>query len=166
MRSLTKILFAIISGIAVFWITAPDIITSLIHGLPKNSLQLTITPNEQHFHFSHSATGTAWLLWIVILLVGWKTKRWGKRQLQVGAVAGFFGALPFISCMNLGMTSIYRISHRWDWVDFLLVICVALVIQAKLMLWHYWWRLITLKSKTKTRCCQPGVEDRRLIAHK
>lgn len=166
MRSFSKILFAIISGIAVLWITAPDIITSLIHGLPKNSVQLNITPNEQHFHFSHSATGTAWLLWIVILLVGWKTKRWGKRQLQIGAVAGFFGALPLMSFINLGVTSLMRITHRWDWIEVLLVILAVLVIQAKLTVWRYWWRLAIIEPKTKTRCWQPGVEDRRLTANK
>lgn len=146
MRSFSKILFAIISGIAVLWITAPDIITSLIHGLPKNSVQLSITPNEQHFHFSHSATGTAWLLWIALLIIGWKMKRWGKRQLQLGAAAGLFGALPLIAFINLEVTSLMRIIRRWDWLEFLLVILAAIVLAAKVTIWRYWWRLAILRT--------------------
>ena len=149
MRSFSKILFAIISGIAVLWITAPDIITSLIHGLPKNSVQLSITPNEQHFHFSHSATGTAWLLWIVLLIIGWKTKRWGKRQLQLGAVAGLFGALPLISIINLEVTSLMRVMRRWDWIEVLLVILAAIVLAAKVTIWSYWWRLAILRTSAR-----------------
>lgn len=142
MRSILRIILIILTFIAAVWMTASDVFMHVIHGLPKNSIQFTSTSTEQHFHFSHSATGTAWLLWIAILLGGWLTKRWGKKQFQLGIVVGILGTLPLLPFMNIGSKSIGNISHRFDIVDVLLVLLVVLVLLSKLTIWRYWWKLV------------------------
>lgn len=141
MRKILKITFAIITAIAVFWITAPDVVIRLFRPLPENSLQLTITRQVQHVHFSHEATGLAWLVWIAVMLIGWRMKKWGKKQVQVGVPAGLLGALPLLPIVNMTGASAADISRHWDWLPALALAGAALVFAAKFLIWRYWWKL-------------------------
>lgn len=146
MRSFTKVVFAIIRSVAVLWITATDLASHLVHGLPKNSVHLNLTSSEQRFHLTHSATGTAWLLWIALLLVGWRLKRYGRKQLGLGVAVGIVAGLPLLPFLNLGGSSISHIARRFDPMEIVFILLVAAVLAAKLWVWVYWWKLTTAKT--------------------
>lgn len=159
MRKILKTILALITGIAIFWMTAPDVVARLIHPMPSNSFDITITRNVQHIHFSHYATGTAWLIWIAVMLLGWWTKRWGKRQVQVGIPIGLLGALPVIPFLKMTGTSILDIIRGWNWISGLALIAALLVLTTKLIIWRAWYKLTIARPTKKTPAAAPGVED-------
>jgi len=39
------------------------------------------------------------------------------------------------------------LSHRWDWLEALLLVLVIIVLLTKLAIWRYWWLMIAGPSK-------------------
>lgn len=141
MRALSRFLLALATGAAALWITAPDLVAWLVRPLPTNTARFEYTRQMQHFHFSHYATGTAWLMWIALMLIGWRMKKWGRAQVGIGAPLGLLGAMPVIAFAGLGASSVRGIARGWDWIDLALIVTVALVFSAKAVIWRYWWKL-------------------------
>lgn len=139
-------MFAAAAAAAVLWITAPDLVARLIRPLPQNTVQFEYTREMQHFHFSHYATGTAWLMWIALMLIGWRMKKWGRAQLGVGVPMGLLGAMPVVAFARVGVSSTINIARRWDWIDAALILIVALAFAAKAVIWRFWWRLVAAEA--------------------
>lgn len=141
MRPIYSVIFALLTGIAVLWLTAPDVVAKLVPGLPHNELTVSITKYEQRVHFSHYATGTAWLIWIAFLLTGRWMKRWGRAMLGIGVPVGILGTLPLVGVSKLGGSSVARVAHGGNWIDALLIVGAVLVLASKVLICFYWWEL-------------------------
>ena len=152
MRRIYSVIFALLTGIAVFWLTMPDVVSWIVPGLPDTTLQVSITRYEQRLHFDQTATATSLALLIGLMIVGWRMKRWGRAVLGVGIPVGLLGALPLIGIAKLGGTSIVRFVRHWDWLDLALVFLVLLIFAAKAAIWFYWWRIAIVRGECgKTR---------------
>lgn len=147
MRTFSRLAFAAVTAAAVLWITAPDVVAWLVRPLPQNTLQFEYTRELQHFHFSHYATGTAWLVWLALIVIGWRMKKWGRAQIGVGVPLGLLGAMPVAAFARLGVSSAISIARRWDWIDAALILVTVLVFAAKAFIWRCWWQLAVSETR-------------------
>lgn len=151
MRRIYSVIFALFTGIAVFWLTMPDVVSRIVPGLPDTNLHVSITRHVQRLHFEQRVSAVhLWMpfaLWVGLMIVGWRMKRWGKAVLGVGIPIGLLGALPLIGISTLGGTSIVRFVRRWGWLDLALVGLVLVILAAKAAIWLYWWRLVRVRKQ-------------------
>jgi len=155
MRRIYSVIFALLTGIAVFWLTMPDVVSRIVPGLPHTELQVSITRHVQRLHFEQRVTAVhlwaPFALWIGLLIVGWRMKRWGRAVLGVGLPVGLLGALPLIGIAKLGGTSVARFVRHWDWLDLALTLLVLLIFAAKAAIWFYWWDLVAKRTDRRTK---------------
>lgn len=147
MRSILNVLLAVPTGIAVVWITAGDVFTRCIPGLPRNELEISRGEGFTRVHLTHEGTWTGIGLWVAVLVLGWGLKRWGRGQIGLGALVAIPAALPLGGVVGLTDDFARRLISFGDWravgMGLIGLLLIAAVVLAKVTVWTLWWGLVS-----------------------